>query len=142
MKYIITTALLCAYSFPILAQDQVISDSELPKEIKSYLVTHFPKNAIIQASVDKDAFSKSYDVTLEKNIKVEFDSKNKVKEIDGISTLPESVIPSKILNYVKNTYPSNTITDWESDTRNQQVKLDNGLELEFSMNGDFLRIDR
>ena len=55
--------------------------------------------------------------------------------------MPNSVIPEKILQYVTTNYPTNFITDWELDDKNQQVQLDNGLDLEFKMNGDFLRID-
>ena len=62
-------------------------------------------------------------------------------EIDGSSRLPESVIPVKILDYVNQNYSGNYITDWEIDGKNQQVGLENDLDLEFNMSGEFLRID-
>ena len=62
-------------------------------------------------------------------------------DIEGISKLPDSVIPSKIREYVVANYPQNHIIGWEIDGRNQQVELDNDLDLEFTMNGDFIRID-
>jgi len=55
--------------------------------------------------------------------------------------LPNSVIPEKILQYVTVNYPTNFITDWKLDGKNQEVQLDNGLNLEFNIKGDFLRID-
>ncbi|NLW30122.1 MAG: hypothetical protein GXY77_01545 [Fibrobacter sp.] len=72
---------------------------------------------------------------------LEFNRKNEIIDIDGVSQLPNSVIPEKILQYVTTNYPTNFITDWELDGKNQQIELDNGLDLEFNMNGDFLRID-
>lgn len=78
---------------------------------------------------------------LSENINLEFNRKNEIIEIDGLTELPSSVIPEKLRQYVINNYPSNLITDWELDDKNQQIELDNGLDLEFNMNGDFLRID-
>ena len=67
--------------------------------------------------------------------------KNQIIDIDGKTALPNSVIPEKIRQYVTANYPTNVITDWELDDLNQQIQLDNGLNLEFTMNGDFIRID-
>jgi hypothetical protein len=84
---------------------------------------------------------KTYDILLSESISLEFNRKKEIIDIDGVAQLPNSVIPEKILQYVTTNYPTNFITDWELDDKNQQVQLDNGLDLEFKMNGDFLRID-
>ena len=78
---------------------------------------------------------------MSESISLEFNRKKEIIDIDGVAQLPNSVIPEKILQYVTTNYPTNFITDWELDDKNQQVQLDNGLDLEFKMNGDFLRID-
>ena len=78
---------------------------------------------------------------LSDQISLEFNRKNQIIDIDGKTALPNSVIPEKIRQYVTANYPTNVITDWELDDRNQQIQLDNGLDLEFTMNGDFIRID-
>lgn len=141
MKNLSLLVIMLFMSSISFAQDKVIPENELPKEIKTYLSTHFPDNAVLQAMVDKEVFSKSYEVILQDNFTVEFNSKNKVKEISGNSKLPDSVIPNEILAYVKTNYPNNVITDWELDDNNQQVELDNDINLEFTMTGQFLRID-
>lgn len=125
----------------VQAQDKIVAVTAIPKEIKTYLKNHFPNNPVLQASVDQDLLSKSYDVILKNNIKLEFNSKNKIKEIDANSALPKSVIPAKIGKYVQINYPKNAITSWELDDRNQKVELDNGLALEFNLKDQFLRID-
>ena len=78
---------------------------------------------------------------MSESISLEFNRKKEIIDIDGVTQLPNSVIPEKILQYVTTNYPTNFITDWKLDDKNQQVQLDNGLDLEFKMNGDFLRID-
>jgi hypothetical protein len=121
--------------------EEIIPSSELPSSIKNYVSTHFPTNEIIQVVKDRDGFSKSYDVILAGSISLEFNKKNDIDEISSISQLPDSVIPEKIRQHTAANFPDNTIIGWELDDRNQQVKLNNGLELEFTKSGDFLRID-
>jgi hypothetical protein len=122
-------------------KEKVIPASELPSEIKEYVSIHFPGHAIVKSVKEKEAFTKNYEVSLEGNFKLEFNKKNEIVEIDGVSKLPDSVIPEKIRAYVSENYPTNYITDWELEGKNQKVELDNGLDLEFTMNGDFIRID-
>ena len=123
------------------AKEEVIPVSLLPVEIKTYISTHFPSNTIVQVVKDLDGLTKTYDVMLSDQISLEFNRKNQIIDIDGKTALPNSVIPEKIRQYVTANYPTNVITDWELDDRNQQIQLDNGLDLEFTMNGDFIRID-
>lgn len=115
--------------------------TSIPSEISNYVSTHFPDNPIINAIKDTDGFELTYDTTLEGNFFIEFNRKKEVIDIEGLTKLPDSVIPAKLLGYVTSNYPDNFIIGWEIDDRNQQIKLANGLELKFNMNGDFLRID-
>ena len=123
------------------AKDEVIPVSELPAEMKAYISTHFPSNTILQVVKDVDGVTKTYDVLLSERISLEFNRQKEIIDIDSEIALPNSVIPEQIRQYVTANYPSNVITDWELDDRNQQVQLNNGLDLKFNMNGDFLRID-
>ncbi|MDD2412167.1 MAG: PepSY-like domain-containing protein [Bacteroidales bacterium] len=136
-----TFSMLFLIGFTSCAQDKIIPSNKLPKQIITFVETHFPDNSIIQASFDRELFSKSYEVILKDNIKLDFNSKNKATSIEGNSKLPDKVIPTQILEYVKMNYNNNVIIEWEIDDKKQQVKLDNGLELEFTIKGDFLRID-
>lgn len=122
-------------------KEELITNSELPSEIKNYVSTHFPNNPIIQSILDKDGFTKSYDIFLEGNFNLEFNKKKEIIQIDGVSQLPDSVIPEKIREYVIANYTKNFITDWELETKHQQVELNNTIELEFDMNGNFIRVD-
>ncbi|MBK8677457.1 MAG: PepSY-like domain-containing protein [Sphingobacteriales bacterium] len=105
------TATVLAFLFASCDKEEIIPASELPTEITTFISTHFPDNTIVQAIIDKDGLTKTYDIL------------------------------EKILQYVATNYPSNFITDWELEGKNQQVQLDNGLDLEFNMEGGFLRVD-
>ncbi|SRR5690554_2680411 len=122
-------------------KEKVIPATDLPSEVTDYVTTHFPNNQIIQSTEDKDGFTKTYDVLLDGNISLEFNRKKEIIDIESLSELPNSVIPTKIKSYVETNYPNNVIIGWGLDDKNQEVELDNGIGLEFNMNGDFLRID-
>jgi len=142
-KLIKNSLMATALAFTLTSCDneEVIPSTDLPSEITSYISTHFPNNSIVQVIKDRDGLTKTYDILLSESISLEFNRKKEIIDIDGVAQLPNSVIPEKILQYVTTNYPTNFITDWELDDKNQQVQLDNGLDLEFKMNGDFLRID-
>ena len=122
-------------------KEKIVPAAELPNEITEYVSKHFPANTIIQSTEDKDGFTKTYDVLLDGNISLEFNRKKEIIDIESLSELPNSVIPTKIKSYVETNYPNNVIIGWGLDDKNQEVELDNGVGLEFNMNGDFLRID-
>jgi hypothetical protein len=88
-----------------------------------------------------EGVSKQYEIILSEGIELKFNNKYNIIEIDGKSKLPNSVVPEKIREYVATNYPNNVITEWKIDGKNQQIGLDNDLDLEFKMNGNFIRID-
>lgn len=122
-------------------KEKAISLSDTPSEITSYINTHFPENSIIQTIKDTDGFELTYDITLNEGIYLEFNRKKEVIKIHGLERLPDSVIPVKLLEFVSLNYANNVIIKWELDDKNQQITLNNNTQLEFNMNGDFLRID-
>ncbi len=120
-------------------KETILPATQIPNEIETYLITHFPEHNIIQFSKDVEGLTKTYQVILDGNISLEFNRQKRIIEIDGTDKLPDSVIPEKIRNYVADHFPNNFITDWELEGKHQQVGLDNDLDLEFTMDGDFIR---
>ncbi|WP_159023610.1 PepSY-like domain-containing protein [Formosa sp. L2A11] len=123
------------------SNDVLLEEDEIPTEITSYVSTHFETNSIFRAEKETENNKVNYNIYLETSYELEFNSDFEIIEIDGITQLPDSVIPELILDYVTENYPDNVITDWELETNYQQVELNNGYELEFGLNGDFIRLD-
>lgn len=121
--------------------EKQVNKQDIPTEINNYVKQHFPDNNILVVKQEQDGFRKNYEVMLQNNIKLEFNHKFEITDIDSNTKLPDSVIPEPIRNYVAQNYPDNYITDWELEYNHQQVGLDNGLDLEFTMDGNFIRID-
>ncbi len=123
-------------------KEQVVAYNDVPQEIQSYVETHFSSNKILQTLKDTEGLTLTYDVTLDSAISLEFNRSKEIISIDANSKLPDSVIPKKILTYVLTNYPDLVITDWEKESRKvQQIELNNGLDLEFDEEGNYLRID-
>lgn len=142
-KHIFLSAVFLLFSSCILYGDgTLIEFKDLPKEAQSYVRTHFPDAKAVKIEKEKDGLSVKYEVELDNNIDLDFDSKGKITDIDGNSKLPDSVIPERILEYVKKNYADNYITDWSIEKKVQEIKLNNELELKFDLKGNFLRIDK
>ncbi len=134
-------AALVMFSMTSCDKETIITDNDVPDEITEYVATHFPDNKIIQTIKDVDGLVKTYEVFLDGNFRLEFNRKKEIIDIEGNTELPASVIPEKIRNYVAENFPDNFITEWEIEGKNQQVGLDNDIDIEFTMDGDFIRID-
>jgi len=140
MKQIIIIAIL-TLAFASCEKETVLDDMNIPEEISNYVNTHFPDNKIIQVVKDVDELELSYDVILEDSLSMEFNRKKKIISIEGINKIPDSVIPEKLLNYVNNNYSEQYIIEWNLDNRYQEIELNNGIELKFNKEGEFIRID-
>ncbi|HRN57647.1 MAG TPA: PepSY-like domain-containing protein [Agriterribacter sp.] len=122
-------------------KEKAVGSEDLPATSTSYITTHFPDQTIVHAVKEFDDLQITYTVYLKNGVKIEFNQNGEVKEIKGNSALPDSVIPSAILAYVNAYYPSGYIKEWKPERTTQEVKLSNGITLEFDKNGNFLRID-
>lgn len=138
---ILTSLLLFSLIGCANGQEPLNDKNKLPQAIKTYIAQHFPKHKIVQAIVDKELFSKSYEVLLSDNVRLDFDKKKQIEEIKSTTQLPDSVIPTAILTYVKTNYPDNVIIAWERDDREQSIELDNKIELTFDKKGKLIEID-
>lgn len=139
-----STILILALPVLLLAsctKEKIVGSDDLPATSTNYVTTHFPDQTIVHAVREYDDLQIKYTVYLKNGVKIEFNQNGEVKEIDGNNVLPDSVIPAAILAYVKSNYPSAFIKKWEVERTKQEVKLSNGITLEFDKNGNFLRID-
>lgn len=92
---------------------------------------------------DKEILSTEYKVQFDNQIEIEFDKKGNWKEVDGKnSKIPKSIIPKKVASYIKENFPKEKVTKIEIESSGYETKLTNGLELKFSLKGDFIKIDK
>jgi hypothetical protein len=140
MKTILLFSVLLTL-FSSCEKEKIILESKAPSQIKSYISEHFSGFEIVQIVEDRDGFELTYDVWLEGSYFLEFNRKKEIKEVSGLNELPDSVLPVELLLFVKTNYSDSYVSGWELDDRNQNLKLNNGLDLVFNKQGNFLRID-
>jgi hypothetical protein len=139
---LIALVLLVSFSSCSKDDDLVISEADLPAAAKSYLQTHFQLTTINKVVKDTDDLGVEYEVYLANGTYLEFNGEGAIDQIKSKTKLPDSVIPASLLSYVASNYPDLFIIEWELDTADQEIKLSNGVELKFDLQGNFLRIDR
>ena len=122
--------------------DSYINSALLPDAAKSFLSANYGAVEVQSVVKDYDDFGYTYDVRLADGTHIEFRKNGEWKQIENRSEgVVGSAIPAKIGEYVATNYPNNFVIDIERE-RHYDVELNDGLDLEFSLDGDFIRIDR
>lgn len=117
----------------------------IPLKATSFLSDHFSGIAIRKVKVKKyatEAAQKKYEVKLINGVEVDFNSNGDWLEVDGNhQAIPNAILPKKIARYIKTNYPNSGVEKIEKESTKYEVELLDGLDLEFDLHGNFLRID-
>lgn len=122
--------------------EKVIPVSQLPTAAQQFIKEHFANEKVALAKVETEFVSKSYEVIFDNGNHIDFDSKGNWEEIDcKFSSVPTAVIPTTIMEYIKDNYPDTTVKKIEKDRREYEVKLSNHIELSFDLKFNLTDID-
>lgn len=141
MKKIVKNSWIPALFLVAIGLMAFTTKPKLPAEISSYLQNHFDGQNVVKYKTEWTALKKKHKVYLANGVKVKFDSKKEVYKIEGKAGLPLSVLPTPLAEYMKAHYPDEIFTEWKKKSYKQEIELRNGLELEFDLDGNFMRID-
>lgn len=137
--------LVCLFSLQTVVRaddDRPIAVTQLPASAQQFIKKHFAGNQVAFAKMEKDWFSKSYDVTFTNGNKLEFDEKGEWTEVDcKYTSVPAAIVPKAIADYVAQNYKDIRILKIDRDTRDYEVKLSNRLELKFDLQFNLTDID-
>lgn len=124
-------------------KDKAITLEELPGKAQLFIQTYFNQHKVLYVIKEaEEYFTHSFEVLLEDKVKIEFRKNGDWKEVDGKKKpIPTDFIPKKIMNYLNRSFPNNEVVKIEKGKRKYEVKITNGLELEFDLKENFLRID-
>ena len=128
---ILSVVLLATIFILSCSDDDDNSLNTSPQAMESFAKKHFPNNKVIEIKEVIFGKKKTFEVKLEGNIELTFNSDGDLIEVESKTKIPDSLIPSKIRDFVSTHYPNNFIIEWELEDDYQEVKLDNGVELEF-----------
>ena len=127
-----------------IAQAQkVLQVNQLPEPAQAFIQKHFDAKNVSHV-IEEDEFfsSKEYKVALANGTQIEFDSKGNWTEIDSDrQPIPPGVVPNTIQQYISKSFPKNEVVHISRSSREYEVELASGIDLEFDRNGKFKRID-
>ncbi len=143
MKKVLFMTVIFAISMSLNASnDRPVTFEQLPQKAQQFIKQHFPDLQISIAKQDMDLTDKNYDVIFVNGDKIEFTSNGEWTSIDcKYGNVPESAVPSQILNYVKTYHKDLAIITIEKNRRNYEVKLKNKIELIFDLKYNFVKYD-
>lgn len=132
-------ALVLVICLPLQADnDRVITFEQLPATAQALLKQHFENKVPLVITADWD----DYKVMYQSGEKVEFDKKGNWRDLDfKISQVPADLIPEQIKANVQGTFPGATIVKLDRDYRGYEVKLSNGMELEYNKHFQIVNFD-
>lgn len=126
----------------VQAQEKLVQFVNLPKVAQSFVDTYYSAKEVSYVLFEKDFLEKSYEVVFKDGIKVEFDGKGNWKEVDAkLNAVPSNLVPKAIKAYIAKSFPNNQIVQISKSPKKYEVELTNGLDLEFTKSGQFVRID-
>lgn len=129
-RLIILSVLALCLGISAKAQDdRIITLDRLPQNAKEFLAKHFPDKTPMVLKEDWDDFEVMYT----NGEKVEFLKNGEWKKVDcRTAAVPDVLVPEQIKTQVQAHYPGAVITKIEKDRRGWEVKLNNGLDIDFS----------
>lgn len=121
-----------------------ISLDQLPQASATFLTQHFPGATVLRITRDTDRKGSEYEAILSNGFEIEFDGTGEWTDVDAPAgqSVPATVVPTSIADYVTANYPGQSINEISRDNRGYDVELDSGTDLEFDLDGNFIRVDR
>lgn len=115
--------------------------TELPNVAKTFINDYFGSAEVRSVVKEYDDWTYTYDVYLTDGTHIEFKKDGKWREIENRTEgIPTAILPSGITTYVEANYGGSFIVDAERD-RQYDIELNTGIDLDFSLEGEFIRID-
>lgn len=122
--------------------DREIEVGDMPTKTTMFIADYFPGCNIVAIDKDRGFDGVTYDVVLDCGVRLEFNRKGEWIEVDcEPNPVPESIIPTNILEYVTEKYPNNFVVKIELEWSMYHIELDNDVELVFNKDGEFKYID-
>lgn len=120
---------------------------DLPNNAQIFITNHFKGYTVNHYEKERDMLDVEHKVYLSNTrstFKLEFDKNGNIKSAEAVgnnTSLPKSLVPLKISQYVAQKFPHASIVEWEKNRKTQEVKLNNGIELEFDRNMKLVKMD-
>lgn len=124
------------------AQERIIRFEQLPAKAQETVKTYFNIDNISYVKAETEFTRTEYEVVFNDGSSLDFNTAGDVEKVDcKRNQVPDGLIPAQILAYIQTNYPNNFITEYKKERSKYEVELNNGLDLVFNKNLQFVGID-
>ena len=120
---------------------QPIAFDKVPQPVQTELQKYFTQDQVQYATFEKALGQKLYTFVLEDGTKIRYNHKAVLRKIENKNGILTTLVPEKIMEYAKATFPKATITEYVCDKSRKEIELNNNMELIFNKRCKFLRIE-
>ena len=145
MKKFLSMFAIVAAMFAVVGcekNDEVVLAENLPREVTTFVQTHFPGVEILNVIKDYSG-RKAYDfeIRLDDGTRLEISKVGEWKDVENYKKgVPSSIIPAEILAYVADNHPEAIVISIDRE-RGFEVGLNVGVDIYFDQSGNFSRYD-
>lgn len=143
-KIFFAAAILFAALFTAKADnnERPVTLDKLPAPAQEFLKANFSDLTFAYAVEEVGFFGNEYEVYYTDRTQVEFDSKGEWTKIErAYEALPESLVPVKIMDFIKQHQPQAKVKSMDRDKRDIEVELTSGVELKFDLQYNLVGYD-
>lgn len=140
IKILLVMAMVSIMSLTMSADDddRVITFGQLPETAQTFLKQHFGNKVPLIVTADWD----DYKIVYETGESIEFDRGGNWKDIECYaSKVPNAAVPAQITAYINQNYPGKSVVKLERHRSVYEVKLNNGMEVEFNRSFQVIGMD-
>lgn len=142
---ILTMAIFAAVSLSACNHEdkKVIQFGELPQAAQTFVDTHFADKQVSIVYHDTELADKDYEVIFTDGANIDFSKKGEWTEVEDRDTngVPTAIMLQGIVDYVSTNFAGQYVVQLGKERSNYEVELNNGVELVFDKEGQFLRYD-
>lgn len=138
------TALTMTFTFTAKADNsKPVRFENLPENSQKFVHTHFKGTEISYIKQESDFFLwKSYDLFFVNGSKIEFDRKGNWEEVDCMrDEVPAAIVPAAITTYINRNHAGMKIVKISRNSKEYEVKLNNGIEIKFDKRFNVIEYD-
>jgi len=144
-KLLMIMTLVLGISSAAQARDSYSRDiNDLPQAARAILSKNFKSKLDLYIKIESTlGMIEEYEVVLADGTEVEFDRKGNWTKVETPinKSVPSSMLPKALSGYVSKNHKGAKIVGAEKERNKYKIELDNGLDLIFDLNGNFVKFD-
>ena len=120
---------------------QPIAFDKVPQPIQTMFLANYTADQVQYVTFEKVVGQQLYTFVLSEGTKVQYNQKALLCKVENKEGVLPALIPEKILEYAKSTFPNATITKYVCEKGYKEIELNNHMDLIFNKRDKFLRIE-